>query len=38
MRWALAEEIYVPKIGLADGLIKILYSERMAAKVGKVEV
>ena len=34
MRWALAEEIYVPKIGLADGLIKILYSERMAAKTG----
>jgi exopolyphosphatase/guanosine-5'-triphosphate,3'-diphosphate pyrophosphatase len=27
MRWALAEEIYVPKIGLADGLIKMLYSE-----------
>lgn len=28
MRWALAEEIYVPKIGLADGLIKMLYNER----------
>lgn len=27
MRWARAEEIYVPKIGLADGLIKILYKE-----------
>jgi exopolyphosphatase / guanosine-5'-triphosphate,3'-diphosphate pyrophosphatase len=27
MRWALADEIYVPKIGLADGLIKILYNE-----------
>ena len=31
MRWALADEIYVPKIGLADGLIKILYNERKAA-------
>ena len=28
MRWANAEEIYVPKIGLADGLIKMLYRER----------
>lgn len=27
MRWARAEEIYVPKIGLADGLVKILYKE-----------
>lgn len=27
MRWAGAEEIYVPKIGLADGLVKVLYSE-----------
>ena len=31
MRWALADEIYVPKIGLADGLIKMLYNERKAA-------
>jgi exopolyphosphatase/guanosine-5'-triphosphate,3'-diphosphate pyrophosphatase len=30
MRWALADEIYVPKIGLADGLIKILYNEQVA--------
>ena len=28
MRWAQADEIYVPKIGLADGLIKMLYTER----------
>jgi exopolyphosphatase/guanosine-5'-triphosphate,3'-diphosphate pyrophosphatase len=28
MRWAGAEEIYIPKIGLADGLIKLLYQER----------
>ncbi len=27
MRWADAQEIYVPKIGLADGLIKMLYKE-----------
>ncbi|MBL7762505.1 MAG: exopolyphosphatase [Chitinophagaceae bacterium] len=27
MRWADAEEIYVPKIGLADGLIYTLYEE-----------
>lgn len=27
MRWADANEIFVPKIGLADGLIKLLYQE-----------
>lgn len=27
MRWADADEIYVPKIGLADGLIQHLYEE-----------
>jgi exopolyphosphatase / guanosine-5'-triphosphate,3'-diphosphate pyrophosphatase len=27
MRWADAEEIYVPKIGLADGLVHTLYEE-----------
>ena len=27
MRWANAQEIYVPKIGLADGLIQHLYEE-----------
>jgi exopolyphosphatase/guanosine-5'-triphosphate,3'-diphosphate pyrophosphatase len=27
MRWAGAEEIYVPKIGLADGLIQHLWEE-----------
>lgn len=27
MRWADAAEIYVPKIGLADGLIKLLYKQ-----------
>lgn len=29
MRWAGAERIYVPKIGLADGLIKMQYQEKM---------
>jgi exopolyphosphatase / guanosine-5'-triphosphate,3'-diphosphate pyrophosphatase len=32
MRWADAQEIFVPKIGLADGLIHILYEEVMGAK------
>lgn len=27
MRWAMAEEIFVPKIGLADGLIQHLYAK-----------
>lgn len=27
MRWAGAEEIFVPKIGLADGLVRMLYQE-----------
>ena len=27
MRWANAEEIFVPKIGLADGLIQHLYAD-----------
>lgn len=30
MRWANADEIYVPKIGLADGLVKMLYREHSA--------
>ena len=29
MRWAGADEIYVPKIGLADGLVQHLYEEVM---------
>ena len=33
MRWAQSQEIYVPKIGLADGLIKMLYLER-SGKLG----
>lgn len=31
MRWAEAKEIYVPKIGLADGLIQSLYQELSSA-------
>lgn len=27
MRWTNADEIYVPKIGLADGLVRMLYKE-----------
>jgi exopolyphosphatase/guanosine-5'-triphosphate,3'-diphosphate pyrophosphatase len=27
MRWTNAEEIYVPKIGLADGLVQHLYEQ-----------
>jgi exopolyphosphatase/guanosine-5'-triphosphate,3'-diphosphate pyrophosphatase len=30
MRWTDAELIYVPKIGLADGLIRHLYDELQA--------
>ena len=37
MRWALADEIYVPKIGLADGLIKMLYNE-LTANTGQKTV
>ncbi len=29
MRWANADEIYVPKIGLADGLVKMLYKDML---------
>ncbi|HUR65290.1 MAG TPA: hypothetical protein VMZ03_02985 [Chitinophagaceae bacterium] len=35
MRWADTEEIFVPKIGLADGLIHTLYEE---VKVKEIEV
>jgi exopolyphosphatase / guanosine-5'-triphosphate,3'-diphosphate pyrophosphatase len=33
MRWADTEDIFVPKIGLADGLIHILYDEIKNSKV-----
>jgi exopolyphosphatase/guanosine-5'-triphosphate,3'-diphosphate pyrophosphatase len=35
MRWADAQEIFVPKIGLADGLIHTLYEE---VRLKEVEV
>ena len=34
MRWADIEEIYVPKIGLADGLIQSLYEEVTGRRAG----
>ncbi|MEJ8844216.1 exopolyphosphatase [Lacibacter sp. H375] len=33
MRWADIEEIYVPKIGLADGLVHMLYDEVKSKKL-----
>jgi len=33
MRWAGCDEIYVPKIGLADGLIHALYEEAITEKL-----
>ncbi|MGY3793053.1 Ppx/GppA phosphatase family protein [uncultured Aquimarina sp.] len=32
MKWSGAQEIYVPKIGLSDGIIKYLYSEKLEGK------
>ncbi len=34
MRWAEADEIYVPKIGLADGLVQHLYAELLNKQTG----
>ena len=36
MRWADAQDIFVPKIGLADGLIHTLYEEVKLKELGKV--
>jgi exopolyphosphatase/guanosine-5'-triphosphate,3'-diphosphate pyrophosphatase len=33
MRWVESEEIHVPQIGLADGLIHILYDEITAKHI-----
>ena len=35
MRWANADEIYVPKIGLADGIIRLLYKKQMKKNKGR---
>lgn len=32
MRWSGAEEVYVPRIGLADGLVKMLYAQHSQQK------
>ena len=32
MKWADSEEIFVPKIGLADGLIQHLYAELLVTQ------
>ena len=33
MKWSRAKNIFVPKIGLSDGIIKSLYNEKIAAKL-----
>src|SRR5690606_19625932 len=33
MKWSKAKNVYVPKIGLSDGIIRSLYNEKIAAKM-----
>ncbi|MCH9659493.1 MAG: exopolyphosphatase [Bacteroidetes bacterium] len=33
MKWSKAKNVYVPKIGLSDGIIKSLYNEKLARKM-----
>src|SRR5690606_29694371 len=33
MKWSKAKNIFVPKIGLSDGIIKSLYNEKIAAEM-----
>lgn len=33
MKWSKAKKLYVPKIGLSDGIIKSLYNEKVAKEV-----
>ena len=37
MKWANIKEIFVPKIGLADGMIQHLYMEMQAAAQTNIE-
>ena len=32
MKWSKAKNVYVPKIGLSDGIVKSLYNEKLAAE------
>ena len=32
MKWSKAKSVYVPKIGLSDGIVKSLYNEKIAAE------
>jgi exopolyphosphatase/guanosine-5'-triphosphate,3'-diphosphate pyrophosphatase len=33
MKWSKAKNVYVPKIGLSDGIVKSLYNEKVAAEL-----
>lgn len=33
MKWSKAKNIFVPKIGLADGIVKSIYNEKMAKEI-----
>src|SRR5690606_30434135 len=33
MKWSKAKNVYVPKIGLSDGIIKSLYNEKIASEM-----
>lgn len=33
MKWSRAKNVYVPKIGLSDGIVRSLYNETLAAKL-----
>tara|TARA_R110000751_G_scaffold102701_1_gene197507 strand:+ start:121216 stop:122130 length:915 start_codon:yes stop_codon:yes gene_type:complete len=33
MKWSKVKNVYVPKIGLSDGIVKSLYNEKLAAEV-----
>ncbi len=33
MKWSRAKNMYVPKIGLSDGIIKSLYNEKIAEEI-----